>query len=364
MNASVGQILDRDRPHPIATVGPNDFAVSSHRPIQAQKLFDADFEPYCFDPESREVLLVRCDDPEAVEAAPFYYQAQAEGAVELARIPFDEFCSLAKPAEIGGRLILIHSTGRCGSTLVSKALQAVTAVRSLSEPDELTQLAKLWVNAQLSDEDTSRLLRATCQWRGRRAEGKLALKFRAEVCVLADFFAAEFPKARHVFLYRDATSWMQSIFNGWPESLSLYDAEGNRKMEEGWARTLPIVREYIREDAPMNPVQVRTLAWISCMESYFHLLGRVPITAIRFEDLTAQPLPTLRELFAFCGIDAVDWEAINQVLAKDSQAGTIYDREARKKLARPMPPENIQDVLQLVASRQKLKVPDIVLPSS
>jgi hypothetical protein len=158
---------------------------------------------------------------------------------------------------------------------------------------------------------------------------------------------------------------MRTVFRNFPADRDVYDLELNRKMEDSWGSTLPLIREYRRDNAPMNPVQVRILAWITCMEAYLKLneMG-IPLASARIEDLTSQPVPVLEQFFAFCGIDQVDWNAIHEILGRDSQAGTIYDREERRKLSRELTDELVQDARNVIATRATLGVPDVILPGT
>jgi hypothetical protein len=90
----------------------------------------------------------------------------------------------------------------------------------------------------------------------------------------------------------------------------------------------------------------------------------LPIIAVRYEQIVANARPVFEKLFEFCGTGHVNWRAIEEVLSKDSQAGTIYDRDLRSKRAADMPPELAQDVLELVASRPKLGSAHVILPGT
>lgn len=52
------------------------------------------------------------------------------------------------------------------------------------------------------------------------------------------------------------------------------------------------------------------------------------------------------------------------MLSRDSQAGTIYDREERKKGKRELTEDLIQDIRELVASRPLISSTDRVLPGT
>ncbi len=362
-------IKETHRPRPIAVVGPTDFVTEPASEIEpSEVLRDPKFSPYCFDRENDTAIFVEADDPAAVDRAAFYYQAQVEHAIGLVSMPLEVFHRIAEQIpEPPKGLILIHSVGRCGSTLLSKVLEAVPSVHSLSEPDDLTQMIEL--RKASSDEWMLKLLSSSVKWRCKPRSGPtadhVAIKMRSEVLGLADLIGSSFREAKHFFLYRDAVSWMRTLFRGYPVDRDVYDPELNRKVEESWSHTLSLVQEYRREEAPMNQVQIRILAWITCMEGYLRLVEMgVPIRAARFEDLTLDPIPILEQFLAFCGIDGVDWSVIQEVLGRDSQAGTLYDREERRKQNRELTDDLVRDIHELIATRPLLRTPDVVFPGT
>jgi len=363
-------IKEVNRGHPIGIVDPKEFITEPGAEISAQEVVcDPKFSLYCLDPENDSVLFVECDDPAAVDRAPFYYQAQRENAIGLVTMPVDTFHTVGNHiAEPSKGLILIHSVGRCGSTLLSKVLAAQPSVHSLSEPDDLSQMVFLRGDGA-SDEWLRQMLVSSVRWRCKPRVGApaehVAIKTRSEVLVLGDLIGSSFPRAKHFFLYRDAISWMGSIVRGWSPERDVYDVEKNLKMEESWARTLPLVGQLRSSGTLKNAVQIRLLAWVSCVEEFLKLaeLG-IPTQAARFEDLTRSTRPILEEFFAFCKIDAVDWTAIDAVMERDSQAGTIYDREKRREVSRKLTDDQVQDIRDLIASRPKLVRPDVIVPGT
>ena len=362
------EIKHTNRDHPIWIVKPTDFTCEPGPEIEPERVLqDPAFSLYCFDPENDTALFVESDDPAAVDRAPFYYQSQVEHAVGLVAMPLDVFHRVAEgiPSPPRG-LIFVHSVGRCGSTLLSKALEAVSSVHSLSEPDDLTQMVEVRVAKDHSDAWLRKLVTSSVKWRCKPRNGSaadfVAIKMRSEVMILADVLGAAFPTSKHFFLYRDGVSWMQSVYRGWPMGADVHDEARNREMEESWARSIPLVHEYRQPDSAMNPVQIRILAWISCMEAYLGLAEMgIPLCAARFEDLTRDPRSILEQFFTFCDISDVDWGAIQEVLGRDSQAGTIFDREERRKRGQELPAESIQDVISMIASRPLLRTAEIIL---
>jgi|GEM_PF-4621363 len=359
------------RERAIQVVGPGQFATEPAGEIEDQDLLtDPRYSLYCFDPENDEAIFVECDDPEAVDRSAFYYQGQAEHAKALITIPLARFHELAEQIPWPEKgLIFAHSVGRCGSTLISKALAALPQLHSLSEPDDIEQMVNMRGDNTITKEWLHQNLRAAAKWRCKpRAGGPfeaVAIKPRAEAMALIDDFAVCFPNDRHFFIYRNAISWMATAFKNFPHDRDVYDKELNQTMEDRWATTLPLVVELRKPGEPMNPVQVRIVGWITGMEGYVRLYQAVPTSAaIRFEDIETDSESTIKNLFAHLKIDIEDWDAMRRVLSEDSQAGTIYDREERKKATRPLTPDLLQDIKDLVASRPSLGTSDVILPGT
>jgi hypothetical protein len=364
-------IKENNRSRAISIVSPDDFSYEPGPEIAPDLILaDPRFSLYCFDPINNAAIFAECEDPSAVDRAVFYYQGQAEHAIGLASMPLEIFHRVARQLPIEQeRIIFVHSVGRCGSTLLSKVLQAVPSVHSLSEPDDLTQIGNLRVTGTLTDAEICDLLSSSIRWRFKARTGEpaqfLAVKPRSEVMGLADLLGPLFPEAKHFFLYRNGLAWMRSLFRGFSADRDVYDVEKNREMAQSWARNVPLVREFISDGASLNPVQIRILAWISCTEAYLGLAEMpIPTCAAKFEDLTAHPVPVLKQFLEFCEISDLDWPAIEEVLGRDSQAGSIYDREERRKLTRELTDDLVQDVYDMIAARPSLRNPEVTLPGT
>lgn len=364
-------IKENNRQHAIPIVSPDDFTTEPAGEIDSEEVLrDPKFSLYCFDPENGRALFVESSDPVAVEQKPFYYQAQVETAIGLVAMPMETFHSVAEriPEPPKG-LIWVHSVGSCGSTLLSKALAAVPEVQSLSEPDDLTHMCKLRAGKVVSEDWLRAAIKSSTKWRCKPRVGPpaevVAIKTRSEVSVLADLIGDLYPQSKHIFLYREGIAWMRSWFSGYPPDLPMDDVAINREREQNWAKMLPLLSEYIREDKPLNAVEVRMISWITSMESQPLLreMG-VPLCTVRFEDLTADPCSMLSKVFDFCEIEVPDWGSIEAVLGRDSREGTVFDREERRKNRREMPAEFVQDIRDIVATRPLLKTPDVILPGT
>lgn len=349
-------------------VSPEDFAFDDAGPLDPREVLrDPTYTLYCFDFDGSRALFAQCPNQKAVDRAAFFYQAQAEKATAFATMPFSNFLDLAATIpEPRGGLVLVHSTGRCGSTLVSKVLASVRDVHSLSEPDEFTQIARLYAAGEASAEWCEQALAGSARWRCKPRLGppahRVCLKTRSEVLVMADSLARLFPNAKHLFLYRDGIAWIKSVMQAFPHERDFFDADLNRELESAWARALPTMRDYIDPGSPLNPVQVRIFGWITCMEAYFKLAkSRVSLLPIRYEDLLARPTAACEDIFRFCEIADVDWDAVREVLSRDSQEGTSFGRAERGRNPYILSEEQIQYAREVIAARPLLQTPDVVL---
>lgn len=130
----IGRVLRRHNGSAIAIASPGDFHCAGFAPVDAVP--DGAL-PYCIDFLRRRALYVTGVDPDAAQAAPFYYlhlrrYAQAVVSVPLGHGPLHH--------ETTPDPVFLFSPGRCGSTLLSRVLHEA-GIASVSEPDFYTQMA-------------------------------------------------------------------------------------------------------------------------------------------------------------------------------------------------------------------------------
>ena len=73
---------------------------------------------YAFDDEGQRAVFVETPPGINLTAAPFYYLAQKEHAERVYTLPYKTFNDLARTLPDPTHLVLLHSVGRCGSTLL------------------------------------------------------------------------------------------------------------------------------------------------------------------------------------------------------------------------------------------------------
>jgi hypothetical protein len=319
-------IVERARPYAVAVAGPGDFLFCDEGEVDPEIVMrQPGFSLYCLDPSARTALFVLTPESVDLAQAAFYYQAQHAHAQAAVAVPFALLPRLAEVAIMDpGRLILLYSVGRCGSTLVARALTSLGGVTALSEPDVFTQLVGL--RGTMSDRELSALirlcLRLVC---GTAAPGRtVALKFRSFVVEIADLIHLNYPAARRVFLYRHVADWSRSsvqAFTGYDPAV----AQSLRPIQDRLGRLVPLMNAYrASKDRLLTPVEMLASQWVSQVDRALRLPP--PLHALRYEDLIASPQSAIDDLFTFCGLAKPT--GLDTVLANDSQAGTTLAQSA------------------------------------
>ncbi len=283
-------------------------------------LDDPNWSLFCLDHTARQAVFAELPPGIDLAQAPFVYQAQFEQARRLMAVPYEALHPLAAQIPLDpARLILIHNVGRCGSTLLSSALNELDGVISLSEPDVIANFLTIRNEdrAELIDllHDCARLLfRPAVVGNASR----FSLKFRNQCVEIMDLYHAAFPQAKHLFLYRDSVGWVASLYRlmsrrstpppmSRTEAVSRQSAYYNRSPESVERFFDPAVDSYTRET-------YLAAGWLIMMDRYLELRaqGITPL-AVRYADLNAQPERVLRAIFDFCGLPR---EGISQATAR------------------------------------------------
>ncbi len=366
MGAHVLTIEQKVKLLPIFIADPGDFVLGSGESIDPQVVIEnPNISLYCLDDANQQVLFVETAPGVDLTQAPFYFLAQYEHAQRVIVLPYETFHQLADARRFdSSKVILIHSVGRCGSTLVSAALNAVDGVTSLSEPDLYTQIHLLRYLDPSRDAEYSRLLKSgtalLC-----KGEATYALKFRSFCILIGDLIAQAVPNTKNLFLYRNAETWAQSMnssFTPLQESMTL--PPGFPEFLQSMA---PLAGGFIarRGREPSRP-EGYALLWLSVVDAYLKLRDQgVPFLALRFEDIRAQPRRVLAALFAYCGLPQADVEAAYAVFARDSQEGSILSQANREQNATlPFGADEYAQVRSALADHPVANVPDFIMPDT
>lgn len=258
---------------------------------------------YSFDDSARRAVFVETPPEVDLTAAPFYHFAQKEHARRVFSVPYRTFNALADKLPDPAKLVLLHSVGRCGSTLLCRALGKLSDVTSLSEPDVYTCAVGMRSPDGSRDAKLTELLRSATRFLNvhtpAAGEGVLLLKFRSWCLEVADLLARACPDARALFLTRDLEGWIRSfgrLLNVTdPERDAAYRRQGvktpmfifPRDRFISLLRQSPFVPEVWLEDV--------ALGWVSLMVRYGELYRQGVVTrALTYDDLVRQPQPALQ----------------------------------------------------------------------
>jgi hypothetical protein len=365
-------IRDRCSTGPFTPARVSDFQYESGPAIDpATALLHPDFSLYCFDHARQRVLLLEMPPGSLLEREPFLYAAQRRYAIGAVTVSYAAFHRVADSLSLeDDRIVVIHSVGRCGSTLVTKAFGCVPDVRTISEPDVLTQLTAM---RHPKDEDhpgIRRLLgsaiRVLCKPSIQDPPRRhWVIKPRMPAIDLADLICREFPRAQNLFVYRKGFAWLASVFAAFHYDDSQQELGGDSKMEEFFESMNPLVFEYRQEPQAQSPARLWTLSWIRCMERYLELqAASTSFRAVRFEDLQLDPAAVIGELLSLHGIERPEETSLAAVLAADSQAGSGIERAKTRGRHSQLPDRWRQEAASLIAGRTRLSGPDMLLPAT
>ena len=282
---------------------------------------------YAFDDAERRAVFVETPPEVDLTAAPFYYLAQKEHAQRIFTVPYEIFNELARTLPDPMNLILLHSVGRCGSTLLCKALGQL-GVTTLSEPDVYTCVVGMRLPDGSRDEELTELLKSATRFHcyGAGADTTWLLKFRAMCVEIGDLLDKAFPDARALFLGRNLESWLRSMGRlvqlGNPEREAFYRANKGKSTMFGYPREryISLLRT---APTPETRLEDMALLWTSLVKRFLDLeqKGTIP-SSLTYKDLSEHPEAALRAVAQVCHLPTDELENALKTFEQDSQAGT------------------------------------------
>lgn len=366
MTAFSYSIASRNKSASLATASIRDFELEDERTVGADEMMNTDtITPYCVDAETGRMVLVETPSTLDLSAQPFFYSAQYQYAQRVFSIDLDRFNAACDRMTDPRRLLLIHSTGRCGSTLLVNALNEVPGVSAISEPDVFTQFS-------MTSGHTDRELRAALGRTYRSCIRLLcrstyalhAIKFRSIVCEHSDLLSEAMPAALQLFIYRNAIDVATSTARiaGHDPSTWVLDQTQRR----GWRSLAPLLASI---DAPANAYDVYAALWAGPVLRYLERRSDSAwIGALRYEDLVANRGRAIAELLVRCGFERNGPIGCFDAFFRDSQAGTHLALDTinphstlSEKLASPEFGRRLRDSLLRI---DDALVPDMILPGT
>ena len=358
-------IEEKVKPH-LGVVRPSDFRVSDGGAIDPQiVLRDPNVSLYCLDFEGECALFVDTPNGADLLKAPFLYTAQYEAATRLIQIPFETLHQLADEMVIdSSSLIFVHSVGRCGSTLVSRAFGEMEGVESLSEPDVATQMLAEWGCENLDGAEKLRLLKSCtllqCAPGQIRHARNWVFKFRSMVTVMGPLFFEAFPESKAIFLYREGTDWIKSFVRmvGAEDPAAQWPVSFLRDM---FGRGIAVPESTKTSSA----LEIGSIMWASTMASCRGMRqDGFPLFLTRYEELNTSPQEVLNAMFAYCGLSDRAIPNLELVLGSDSQAGSKLSRENLGSKTDQLSEAHFEDVRRMIAHAGDGIKAETILPNT
>lgn len=338
MQAYKLKIIERLREDPFAIPHLSDFRLEDDGNISADEILrNESISLYSLEFETRQAVFVEIPAEIDLSQAPFMYVTQYDAAISVITLSFDDLLLLAEKVSVDKeRLIFIHSTGRCGSTLASRIFAQVPGVINLSEPFFLPQIVIQKVAKSFPEDHLKALFKASivllCKSDAARA---WVIKEHSYVIELIKWVGELFQEAKQLFLYRDAETWMRSC-------LSAYVGGGKKTTAEEIYEDEKEIREYIARFTPPLYKQANVphftfaelygVMWLHTLTRHAEAydLG-MKMLAVRYTDWKKRPQKTAEAMLEYCDCLPIDLTPILSVLDQDSQAGTVLAQDVLKE---------------------------------
>ncbi|CAH1259300.1 Hypp2244 [Branchiostoma lanceolatum] len=332
-----------------------------------------EFSVYSIDWEQEVVVLIRPVDGVDLKSHPFFRQAQRRNAAEVLCVPLEQLQEVAsavadKVAHV--QEVFIFMTGRCGSTLVTRLVEATSMAQAVSEPDvfsviclALHRLKRSSQHGQTpshhgcsavlsNEESTIALLRNVVTLMNYnlvtsdpRHRDVIFYKHRVETILFADLLARAVPSAKTVFMYRNGLEVTESFSRAFvQQSYVLYKVLRWGTMHI--ALLLPDTGVF-EDDPKFSTVRQRgkglfdlCALWVGTMQCAADLQKRQPghffHAVVYYSALLNDKKKTFLLMMKKLGLKwspekaGEDTDKIDKALVEDSQAGSSLCANARK----------------------------------
>ena len=359
---------------PIGWANLDDFDLGPVTPAPARIVIDQpDWTLYGLD-QARD-LAVFTDLPPGTDLAdsPFAYATQHRLARRVLTMSLAELEAVANLAPPLPRVILIFSIGRCGSTLLSHALNTVPGVWCLSEPDAFSTLIMQHYHSRQRSgfprDQTIRLIQACTRLQFRpppeRQDDVFAIKFRSQALFQADLYHLALPEAACLFLYRDALGWANSVYSmmrqyNFPDTLTGPDRTLAWSIFTAASDPAPLA-QIIDLSAPDLPMELALgPAWSCNMAEYTrHLAAGVPFLALRYNEFNRDREASITRMLRHCSLPEGHAAAALRAFEKDSQLGTHLAREVTTER---LTSDRLDRLARVMSQLTEFNAPDLILP--
>lgn len=365
--AQILEILDRKQDY-----GPTRldyFTLRDGDEIASEIVIQRDhITPYCLDHTSQRLIFADLPDDVDLSTAPFIYLTQLEQARRLIAVPYSELADLADQVYAPEKLILIHSTGRAGTTLMNQILNEIEGVKSFSEPDIFLNLLPITHHAENRLDYLDLLKHCVKLFTYPYADQTVALKFRGQCIDIADLLHQVVPDAYNLFMYRDLISWTNSWWtlaqkNNRKLTANIEDMRDGLVNFVGHADDLDYL---VADDETEIDIYVGMVSrWLYHIERYYRAVEQgIPFFTMRYSDLNTHREVMLKKLFDFLDLPQSQLQSALQGFEKDSQAGTWLTSEGQKSAQQQLTAHQITIIEQLLTKYPRLVKPDELLPNT
>lgn len=350
-----------------------DFEWSAGDTIDAASLLDdPKITLYCLDQARERAIFTALPADMDLSGAPFMYQAQFDMAEFLVALPYADFLELAGAIPFDDRALLcLHNIGRCGSTVLARALNEIDAVITLSEPDALTNFVKM---RGLPPAERSGLLRACLRWLCRPAivqdHQRIVIKFRNQATAVMRLYVEAAPGAAHLFMYRNVIDWLASFHRlrvKRAAEAARYPREQAIDQQASYYGCPRAEIERLAQPsiASYRGLEGRAIGWLFMLEQYLELVeSGAALAALRYEDLQLDRDGLLLSVMKRMGLPDTGLKAAQRAFKSDAQAGTKLARDGGRGNTLPLPEDQQATVRQLLAKQPMLNSADLILPNT
>jgi len=299
------------------------------------------------------------------ELGAFFYDVQVKYAQRVMYVPMSMFyqfaASLPEPA---CRSILVSSTGRCGSTLVSQIMESHHSVVSVSEPFSFVSCAGLTCPRDClirgagawAAEDPEQVMEACwkVQLKDMAADRFICVKTHCQAVSIVPTIKKLFPKVLHLYLYRDPRKYVVSCIRVARAGAPSFA----KKFEQAFLFRVFIVKAFdypyfhsmgfrfgvlsllsdemsfakaTRYICQYSSVMM-ALKWVSNVRWGMKLLevGDANTKSLHYSDLVANRRDACHRMFSFCGLPSgpANVDLALAAMSKDSQELSTLSRSA------------------------------------
>ncbi len=373
MTAIKLHIHSRHREHMGIIASLDDFEWSAGDTIDAASLLDdPNITLYCLDQANKRAIFTALPADIDLSQKPFMYQAQFDQAEFLVALPYADFLELAEGIPFDDRALLcLHNIGRCGSTVLARALNEIDDVITLSEPDALTNFVKMRAVPERARRD---LLRACARWLCRPAivgdHRRIVIKFRNQATAVMGLYVQALPNALHLFMLRNVIDWLASFHRLHVKRAVEPKRYPREQVIDQQASYYGCPRAQIERLAPPSiesyrVLEGRAIGWLFMLGRYLELVeSRAEVAALRYEDLQCDRDGLLLSVMKMMGLPDTSLNAARRAFASDAQAGTKLARDGGRGNTLALPEDQQATVRKLLAKQSLLNSADVVLPGT